>query len=299
MRKGIVLAGGRGTRLRPLTDIVSKQLLPVYDKPMIYYALSVLMIGGIREVLIVASPSDLPRFEALLGDGSAYGLSLSYACQKEPRGLPDAFLIGEDFIGDDPVALILGDNIFYGVGLSTVLERAGQRASGATLFTYEMLDPRAFGVVTLDASGRPTEIVEKPDEPKSNLVVTGLYYYESRVADEVKTLKPSARGELEITDLNNIYLERGVIEVERLGRGFAWMDAGTVDSLLDASNFIATVERRQGMKIACLEEIAWRRGWIDIDELNERAAQYEPSAYATYLRNLVAGGKGAHLGFGP
>jgi glucose-1-phosphate thymidylyltransferase len=287
MRKGIILAGGLGTRLRPLTDIISKQILPVYDKPMIFYALSVLMIGDIREVLIISSPHHLPMFEALLGDGSQYGISISYAAQEEPRGLPDTFIVGESFIGTSPTALILGDNLFYGRGLSNVLANANQRDAGATIFTVDMLNPTGFGVLLKDANGKPSEIIEKPEIAVSNQVVTGLYYYDARVSQLTKELQPSSRGELEITDLNNRYLQMGDLESVDLGRGFTWMDLGTTDSLLEASNMVSTLERRQGLKIACLEEVAWRKGWINLEQIAERARDFEPGPYASYLHSLI------------
>lgn len=291
MRKGIILAGGQGSRLYPMTYSLSKQLLPIYDKPMIYYPLSVLMLAGIRDILVISTPSDLPRFEALLGSGAALGLRLSYAIQKEPRGLPDAFIVGSEFIGDDSVALILGDNIFYGMGLSSILSRSMAQSEGATLFTYEVLDPRAFGVVTFDKEGRPIAIEEKPANPKSNQVVTGLYFYDNHVVDLVRTLKPSKRRELEISELNSIYLNTGTLSVERLGRGFAWLDTGTPDGLLDASNFVATIERRQGMKIACIEEIAWHKGWIDKMQLLDLSDQHKSSEYGEYLRRIATSPK--------
>ena len=287
MRKGIVLAGGRGTRLRPMTLAMSKHLLSVYDKPMIYYPLSVLMLAGIREILLISTSHDKPMFRELFGDGSQLGMRLCYAVQDEPRGIADSFLIGEDFIGDDPVGLVLGDNIFFGVGLSAVLQRASHRDKGATVFAYEVADARAFGVVTFGPDFRATSIEEKPEAPKSNYVATGLYFYDNQVVEIARNLRPSARGELEITDANYTYLEQGELYVERLGRGFAWLDTGTPDSLLDAANFVATVERRQGLKIACLEEIAFHNGWIMEEDMLRIADKYRDGNYGEYLRNLV------------
>lgn len=289
-RKGIVLAGGRGTRLRPMTSVISKHLLAIYDKPMIYYSLSVLLMARIRDILLISTAEDLPMYRGLLGDGSQLGISLAYAVQDQPRGIAEAFMIGADFIAQDPVALVLGDNIFYGVGLTTVLERASRRQSGATVFSYPVSDPRPFGVVTFGADMRATSIEEKPQRPASNHVATGLYYYDHRVAEITRNLRPSARGELEITDVNRAYLEMGELFVEPLGRGFAWLDTGTPDSILDAANFVATVERRQGLKVACLEEIAWRHGWISNDDLTRLATRHHDNAYGKYLAWLVAGG---------
>lgn len=288
-RKGIVLAGGSGTRLYPITRSLSKQLVPVYDKPMVYYPLSVLMLGDIRDVLIISTPADLPRFEALLGDGSDFGMRIAYAAQPKPEGIAQAFLIGAEFIADAPVALILGDNIFYGHGFSDRLASAAARDKGATVFAYTVRDPERYGVVELDQRGRAVSIVEKPCQPQSNLAVTGLYFYDSDVVDLAGKLSPSARGELEITDLNNVYLQRGDLFVEQLGRGFAWLDTGTHDSLLDASNYIATIERRQGQKVSCPEEIAWRRGWIDDDQLRRLAAPLAKCGYGEYLLGLLDG----------
>ena len=287
MRKGIILAGGEGTRLYPATRSVGKQLLPVYDKPMIYYPLSVLMLAGIREVLIISTSQDLPRFQSLLGDGTQLGMSFSYASQSAPNGVAEAFLIGADFIGNDTVSLTLGDNIFYGSLLSDRLMQVNRNAEGATIFSYPVNDPERYGVVVLDGDGRPMEIVEKPTIPKTNLAVTGLYFYDATVVERVGQLTPSARGELEISDLNNGYLRDGQLEVEPLGRGFAWLDTGTHDSLLDASNYIATIERRQGQKIACIEEIAWRRGWIDDQALVALAEPLMKCGYGSYLMKLV------------
>lgn len=289
-RKGIVLAGGRGTRLRPMTSVISKHLLAIYDKPMIYYSLSVLLLARIRHILLISTAEDLPMYRGLLGDGSQLGISLAYAVQDQPRGIAEAFMIGADFIGQDPVVLVLGDNIFYGVGLTTVLDRASRRQSGATVFSYPVSDPRPFGVVTFGADMRATSIEEKPQRPASNHVATGLYYYDHRVAEITRNLRPSARGELEITDVNRAYLEMGELFVEPLGRGFAWLDTGTPDSILDAANFVATVERRQGLKVACLEEIAWRHGWISNDDLTRLATRHHDNAYGKYLAWLVAGG---------
>lgn len=291
MRKGIVLAGGEGTRLYPATRAVGKQLLPVYDKPMVYYPLSVLMLTGIKEVLIISTPRDLPRFEELLGDGSQFGMTLSYAAQPSPNGIAEAFLIGAEFIGTDPVALILGDNIFYGSLLSDRLSAVNAIENGGVIFTYPVNDPERYGVVVLDANGRAVEIEEKPDRPKTNLAVTGLYFYDASVVERVRGLSPSARGELEITALNNDYLRDGNLKVEPLGRGFAWLDTGTHDSLLDASNYIATIERRQGQKIACIEEIAWRQGWIDDAALTALAEPLMNCGYGNYLMKLIGRGR--------
>ena len=282
--KGIILAGGSGSRLYPATLAMSKQLLPVFDKPMIYYPLGVLMLAGIREILIISTPTDLPRFEAMLGDGSGYGLSLGYAEQAQPTGLAEAFIIGREFIGDDSVAMILGDNIFYGAGLIEMLREAAAQQSGATVFAYSVDDPERYGVVTFDAaSGWALAIEEKPVDPKSNWVVTGLYFYDNRVVDIAAGLTPSARGELEISDVNQAYLDAGALRVVRMGRGYAWLDTGTHDSLHDASSFVRTIERRQGFKIMCLEEIALELGYLSPDQVRSRAAELGNTDYAHYL----------------
>lgn len=285
--KGIVLAGGAGTRLYPLTKGISKQLLPVYDKPMIYYPLSALMLAGIRDILIISTPEHSPLFQGMLGDGSDFGVALSYAVQPQPNGLAQAFIIGESFVGDSPVCLILGDNIFYGQHFSQTLKEAAARKTGATVFAYRVNDPENFGVVSFDGKGRAVTIEEKPKAPKSNYAVTGLYFYDNDVIDIAKSVKPSARGEYEITDVNNRYLERGDLYVSMLGRGFAWLDTGSHDSLLEASHFIKTIELRQGLKIACLEEIAFHNGWISLRQLDEQAERQKKTGYGQYLCQIV------------
>lgn len=290
--KGIILAGGSGTRLYPLTKAVSKQIMPVYDKPMIYYPLSTLMLGGIREVLIISTPRDLPVFRELLGDGSQLGMRFSYAVQEEPRGLADAFIIGAEFIGKDPVALVLGDNIFYGQSFSSVLKRVVERTEnnpGATIFGYYVRDPREYGVVEFDADGKAISIEEKPDKPKSNYAVPGLYFYDNDVVEIAKNVKPSARGEIEITTVNNEYLNRGTLQVETMGRGFAWLDTGSHDALLDASDFVGAFQKRQGLYISCIEEIAYKRGFIDKAQLVKLSEPLMKTAYGKYLVEVAEG----------
>ena len=287
--KGIILAGGSGTRLYPLTKVTSKQLLPIYDKPMIFYPLSVLMLAGIREILIISTPTDLPNFERLLGDGSQFGLHLQYKVQPSPDGLAQAFILGEEFIGDDTAAMILGDNIFYGAGLSKHLKEAAAREDGATVFGYYVEDPERFGVVEFDAGGKAISIEEKPKNPKSNYAVTGLYFYDRKVCERAKNLKPSARGELEITDLNRIYLEEGKLNVITLGRGYAWLDTGTMYSLAEATEFVRVIQNREGIQISAPEEIAYNKGWITKEKLMEAAEAYGKSPYGRHLRNVAEG----------
>ena len=285
--KGIVLAGGSGTRLHPITRGISKQMLPVYDKPMIYYPLSVLMLAGIREILVISTPEDLPGYHKLLGDGADFGIQLSYAEQPSPDGLAQAFLIGESFIGDGNVCLVLGDNIFYGYGFSAMLREAAERTKGATVFGYHVNDPQRFGVLGFDASGTVISLEEKPTKPKSNYAVTGLYFYDNRVVEIAKQVKPSERGELEITDVNRAYLESGELNVSLMGRGFAWLDTGTHDSLMEAGQFVQTIEHRQGLKVACLEEIGYRNGWLSAEALQQQAGALAKTGYGQYLKQVL------------
>jgi glucose-1-phosphate thymidylyltransferase len=286
-RKGIILAGGSGTRLHPITRAASKQMLPVYDKPMVYYPLSVLMLAGIRDILVISTPQDTPRFADLLGDGTDWGMNLQYAVQPDPGGLAQAYLIGEDFLAGAPSALVLGDNIFYGLGFTSILTAASAKDDGATVFAYRVHDPERYGIVEFDADGRAVSLEEKPEKPKSSYAVTGLYFHDERAVEVAKSLEPSPRGELEITDLNRFYLEDGSLDVSVLSRGFAWLDTGTYDSLLEAGAFVQTVEKRQGMKIACPEEIAWRKGFIDAAQVERLAAPLAKSGYGAYLMGLL------------